>query len=313
MPTHQVENLMLTPAVWAVGKWPEGMAFDGQSLWVAESGQRTLARLDPFSGAVIERVPSGRLPVGMVANRQTGEVFAEVATDQTIVKFSRSGKGGKFVSLPDYPNGIAADDVAIWTLLWVDGSNADVSVIRHDQRTGASKKSEILGQAGSKIAKAGNSLWVNQAMQYNTDLNLLDPGTLQRKQVVTLDGFFPAMAATETGVFLGGGNWDVNGTVIRVDPATLFETARRELPGEFIDRITTDGEFVVAAGTKGTLWVMEAGYLALRREIRLNYGEFTPASLLIEGDTLYISVHTGSGENGSILELKGWMPAPGHP
>jgi len=309
----QAEELTLNAMVWPVGKWPEGMAFDGEFLWVAESGQRNLAQINPSSGAVMGRVSSGRLPVGMVANQNTGEVWAEVATDQTLVKFNRAAKGGKFASIPDYPSGIAADGTAIWVLLWVDGSNAQGRVVRYDQRSAAMSKSELLGDAPSRIARAGQWLWVNQAKLDTTHLNLLDPASLTKKQTITLNGFCPEMAASENSVFLGGGRWDVDGLVVRVDPFTMQETARRQLPGEFTYRMTADNEFVVAAGMNGTLWVLAAADLTILRKIRLDYGNFQPSSLLIADGMLLVSTHNGAGENGAILVLKDWVPRLGHP
>jgi len=123
-----------------------------------ESGQRTLAHINPDTGAIAERVKSGRLPVGVATNPVTGDVFAEVATDQALVKYSRGAKGGKFASLPDYPNGIAADDTAVWVLMHIGGSNAQGQVIRYDQRSGSSSKSELLGDAVSNIGKVVNGV-----------------------------------------------------------------------------------------------------------------------------------------------------------
>lgn len=311
-PSGPAEEIRLTPTVWPVGKWPEGMAFDGNFLWVAESGQRTLAHLNPDTGAIAERVNSGRLPVGMATNPQTGDVFAEVATDQTIVRFSRGAKGGKFVSLPDYPNGIVADETAVWVLMWIGGSNAQGQVIRYEQRSGSSSKSELLGDAVSNIGKAGSGIWVNQAKLDTTQLNLLDPATLQRRQTVTFNGFFPSLAATEKSIVMAGGEWDVSGSVLRVDPSTMQETARQQLPGEFLYKVAANEDFVVAAGYKGTLWILDSDDLTLRRTIHLDWGPFRPASLLIDGEILYIAAHEGVGENGSILVVEGWAPA-GHP
>jgi hypothetical protein len=185
-------------------------------------------------------------------------------------------------------------------------------VIRYDQRSGNSSKSELLGDAVSNIGKTGNGVWVNQAKLDTTHLNLLDATSLQRRQTVTLNGFFPSLVATNKSIVMAGGAWDVSGSVTRIDPATMQETARQELPGEFIYRLTANEDFVVAAGYQGTLWILDSDDLTLRRTIRLDWGPYRPASLLIDGETLYISAHEGVGENGSILALEGWAPT-GHP
>ena len=62
-PVPAAEHVVLTPTVIPLGQNVEGIAFDGKWLWAAESGQRTIARIDLARGAVVERVKVGRLPV----------------------------------------------------------------------------------------------------------------------------------------------------------------------------------------------------------------------------------------------------------
>ena len=56
-----LDAVTLTPRVIPVGKWAEGIVFDGSSLWVAESGQRTIAQLDLDRGNVTRRITVGRV------------------------------------------------------------------------------------------------------------------------------------------------------------------------------------------------------------------------------------------------------------
>ena len=317
IPAPKVEDITLTPKVWPVGKWPEGMAHDGNALWVAESGQRNLAQINPDSGAVMERVSAGRLPVGVVSNPVTGDVFAAVATDQKVVRFSRSAKGGAFASLSDYPNSIAADETAVWVLMWVDGSNAQSKMVRYDQKTASTTTSGLLGSGAWGVAKSGNALWTNHTGgtegAINTVVSQFDPKTLKPTQKIELAGNLGGLAATEGSVFVCGGNWDVDGVVVRIDPGTLKETARKQIPGEFSYRIAADADYVVVAGAKGTLSVFSADDLALRRTIHLDWKAYQPSSLLIVGEVLYVAAHEGEGENGSVLVVNGWAPVRGHP
>lgn len=317
IPALQAEDLTLTPLVWPVGKWPEGMAHDGNALWVAESGQRNLAQINPDSGAVMDRVSAGRLPVGLASNPVTGDVFAAVATDQKVVRFARSAKGGTFASLSDYPNSITADETAVWVLMWVDGSNAQSKMVRYDQKTASATTSGLLGSGAWGIAKSGNALWTNHTGgtegAITTVVSRFDPQTLKPTQKVELNGNLGGLAATEGSVFVCGGNWDVDGVVVRIDPATMKETARKQIPGEFSYRIAADADYVVVGGAKGTLWVFSAEDLTLRRTIHLDWKAYQPSSLLIVGEVLYVAAHEGDGENGSILVINGWAPTRGHP
>jgi len=46
----QPDELVVQPQVIPVGKWLEGIAWNGDALWVAESGQRRLASVNPDTG-----------------------------------------------------------------------------------------------------------------------------------------------------------------------------------------------------------------------------------------------------------------------
>ncbi len=289
------------------------MTHDGNHLWLAESGQRTLAQINESSGAIIERVSAGRLPVGMATNPQTGDVFAEVVTDKTVIKYSRGAQGGKFVSLPDYPESIAANDTAVWVLIYIDGSNESGQVIRYDQRTLAMTKSDLIGYGICEMDQQSDWVWVNQTVDDSTQLHLLDPTSLQRQQTISVAGYLPSIATSENSVILAGGAWEGDGVVARIDPFQRQEKARRTFPGEYIYSVTADNEFVVAVGVRGTIWVMAAEDLSLLRTVHLNWNEYQPSSLMIDGEILYISTHIGNGENGSILVVKDWAPALGHP
>lgn len=301
-PPKPVQEVTLKPYVWEVGKWPEGIAFDGRHFWVSESGQRTLVQLDS-SGNVMRRVNSGRLPVGMVGNPATESVIAAVATDEKLIQFSSSGKGGSFASLPDYPNDITGDQQAVWVIMWLNGSNADTAVIRYDQRTKQSAKSQNLGSHGSDIVKAGNLIWVSHGTGQGSRLSVLDPNGLNLLPTIPLSGHLSALAGNETEVFVGGGVWDVSGEIVRVDSTTMRETHRRQLPGEFIYRVAADSDHVVAIGYRGTIWLMSARDLSLQKVARLSWGQFAPAAAMIHDGCLYITTHRGNGDNGSVLVI----------
>ncbi|MEZ5853191.1 MAG: hypothetical protein R3D67_00040 [Hyphomicrobiaceae bacterium] len=80
--------------MWPVGKWPEGIVYDGDAFWIAESGQRRIARLDERNGAVTKRIAVGRLPVDMLGASR-GRIFALVYTDRLVWEQPRRGAGKK--------------------------------------------------------------------------------------------------------------------------------------------------------------------------------------------------------------------------
>ena len=301
-----VENLTIDPIV-----WPEGIATDGRHFWVSESGQRTLAQLDLDNGSVIRRVNSGRLPVGMV-NFRNESVFSVVATDSKLIRYNQAGNGGTFASIPEYPNDIAADETAVWVLMWINDTNSTAQVIRYDPDSGASTKSAILGSHASDVVRAGKWLWVSHGTGQGSSLDVLDPAGLNQLPSIPLNGHLSALAGNEHSVYVAGGQWDVNGEVVRVDPGQMRVVARQQLPGEFIYALTADSDHVVAVGYHGTIWVMSAQDLSIEKVIRLTWGQYSPASVMLLGESIFITTHRGDGENGSVLKIPEVIEG-GHP
>jgi hypothetical protein len=75
-----------------------------------------------------------------------------------------------------------------------------------------------------------------------------------------------------------------------------------------VQRIITDDEVVVAASLDGTLTVMDAGTLLIRKIVTLSTGPLRPSDLLIDGDRLTIVAQQLGGENGAVLVVDGWRP-----
>ncbi len=306
-----VQELTMEPIVWPVGKWPEGIATDGRNFWVAESGQRTLAQLDLDNGSVLKRVNSGRLPVGLV-NFRNESIFSVVATDQKLIRYNQAGNGGTFSSIPEYPNDITSDDNAVWVVMWINDTDSAAQVIRYDPDSGATTKSGILGSSAADVIRAGKWLWVSHASGKESSLDVLEPNGLQQLPSVPLNGHFSALAGNEHSVYVAGGEWDVRGEIVRVDPGQMQEVARQQLPGEFIYRVTADSDHVVAVGYHGTIWVMSAHDLSIEKVIRLTWGQYTPASVMLLGESIFITTHLGNGENGSVLKIPEVIEG-GHP
>src|SRR6185295_12728485 len=135
----------LTPSIVAVGKWAEGVAFDGNSLWVAESGQRSIAEI-PKDGTIARHVSVGRLPVGM-ASLPDGRIYALVQTDQIVWQQTPGNpKGRRLTSLKECPNALAAGPRALWVLTQPDCSSGSSRAIRIDPESGRQFPTEQLGE-----------------------------------------------------------------------------------------------------------------------------------------------------------------------
>tara|TARA_R110000850_G_scaffold137044_4_gene258248 strand:+ start:370 stop:1326 length:957 start_codon:yes stop_codon:yes gene_type:complete len=299
------ENQNLEFVKWPVGMWPEDIAFDGKDIWVAESGQETLVQLNADSGEVIRRVDAGPMTVGMVSNISKGTIFAADASDRTLLKYSNSGTGSVFASVPGFYVDIIADEVAIWVL------TDNGKVIRYDQDSGATTTAKLNDRNYKgdywSLTRSGNSIFV---IDIDRDLSViveLDKDDLFIGTEIEIDGFFPSIAANDSSIFVAGGEPDVDGEIIQFKPGTAEIISSYNIENEYVELVTADSNFVVAVGEYGTLWLFSAKDLKFLKSVSLIKEDWLPGSVLIQGESVYITTHVGNGENGSILVLRDFL------
>ena len=217
-PVPAAERVVLTPTVIPLGQNVEGIAFDGKWLWAAESGQRTIARIDLARGAVVERVKVGRLPVDM-ASTGDGDIFALVQTDNAIWR-QRAGRGSVFAHVPNCPNGMVAHGENLWVLNQPTCSSEHSRVSRVDARSGRQVQSSELGEWGQALTAFGRQIWVAHAR--GVALTAVDEDSLRAIPVEVRGASLWAITANASNVYAGGridGTRD-DGLVVMIDPAT---------------------------------------------------------------------------------------------
>jgi hypothetical protein len=303
----------ITPRVIPVGKWAEGMAFDGNSLWVAESGQRMIAQVNPAQGGVIRRVQVGRLPVNMAfAN---GAIYALVQTDKLVwQQVPGSPQGRQIGGLEGCPQAMAAGGQYLWVLTWPDCSSNTGRVIRVDPRTNERRSSEGLAEMSQAIVSHQGKTWIGHSR--GPSLTVIDEQSLAIQKPNVANVSVQAMTANGARVHIGGSAapGGPQGVVVSVDPTTMQEV-RRQVVDQPIATMTDDDSHVVAVGNRGRIYVFSAGELELRRTIDMPGISFRPddgagpRSALMQGGSLYIANGQQFGENGAILVLADWRPA----
>ena len=300
------EVLTLEPEVLPVGKWAEGAAFDGQNLWVAESGQRSLAVVEP-AGRIASHVQVGRLPVGVEASA-AGDIYSLQHTDKSLWTKGRKERKGKILArLQECPQDLAVTDKAVWVLSWPDCSSANARAIRIDRRSGKQSPTELLGEWGEAITAAHGSIWVGHVR--GNRISRIDPGSLAIDDVPTGDVAVWDVASNAGLVYGGGriGEDNTQGVVLAIAPNSLEIVARQQV-GQMVQRVVADDRHVVAVGLEGRIWVMAADTLILEREIALSVGAFRPSDALIVGNQLVVIAQQLNGENGAVLLINGWKP-----
>ncbi len=300
----------LTPRVIELGKWVEGVADDGHNYWVAESGQRTIARVDLASGRVLGRVKVGRLPVSMVST-YAGEVYAMVFTDQTIWQQHDDGRGAVFTKIPDCPQDLIMAGGNLWALTEPDCSSQTSRVIRIDPQTKRQFPSGDLGEWGQALASYDSDIWVGHARA--PAISVVDQRSLRQRSIDVPGAEFWAMASDSQHVYGAGrtSGTSEDGLIVMFDPNRLSEVARASV-GERVTQIKSDENYVVAAGDKGTIWVFSVTDLTLLRTITLSTGTFEPHALLLADDQqLVISAGSYNGDNGALFVVSNYQPDNG--
>ncbi|MFN8023939.1 MAG: YncE family protein [Acidimicrobiales bacterium] len=193
-----------------VGNGPRAVAFDGSSIWVANSLANTVQKIARDSGAVLATVPVGSGPVGLafgggsmwVANSTGGSVTRiDPATATVTATIPVSGA----------PQRLAWDGSRMWVTRAAAGS---VSAITPASNTVTATVG--VGNSPSGIAFDGNVLWV--ANSGDNTVSTVSPVNESQDDVVVVGG-------QPTGVtFDGRWVWVANtgpNTVQRIDPLTV--------------------------------------------------------------------------------------------
>jgi outer membrane protein assembly factor BamB len=309
------DSITIPARAMEVGKWAEGLTFDGASIWVAESGQKSIAQVDPATGKVLRRVLVGRLPVGM-ATYTDGAVYSLVQTDKILWQQFPAQSGGKpFTGLPGCPTALTAGDQAMWILSEPNCSSEDSFLIRLDPRTGARTNSGSLGDSAQAILATPGKIFVAATRSPNLAIVNQKSMAIQKADIPGVELW--ALAANDSQLFAGGLRGE-QGVLVAIDPASGRELQRQSV-GQKIFQIAADKTHVVALSNEGSAYVFSAATLQLQRVVTVTppYGGISAGGGVrdarIIGDILYITSGQQFGENGALLALGNWRPAAAAP
>jgi YVTN family beta-propeller protein len=141
-----------------VGQAPEAITYGAGSIWVTNSGDNTVMRINPKTHEVIQTIPVGSNPVGIaVAGTR---VWVTNAGDGTVTEIDSTTNRvvGDPIRAGSLPDAIAANDQGAWVANAGDGT-----IVHIDAHTGATGKTVPVGQDPQGLALDGNTLWVSSA------------------------------------------------------------------------------------------------------------------------------------------------------
>ena len=206
-----------------VGSAPAGIAVGGGFVWVTNSLDSTVSRINTQDGAT-EEIPVGNGPTGIAFDERGGHVWVVNTHDQTISRIgARDGKVKTFshAEVPPDPGAVAVGAGALWV-----ASKSDNTVVKLDPRSGRQLLEPIhVGQVPAAILVGLDSVWV--ANSVDGTVSQIDPADGRIAAVIPVD-------AGPSGLALAGDEvWTANelaGTLSRIDPRA--GTASRGFPWE---------------------------------------------------------------------------------
>ncbi|PCJ94286.1 MAG: hypothetical protein COA52_05335, partial [Hyphomicrobiales bacterium] len=302
----QADNVVLRPQVYRLGANVKGLAYDGTWVWAAESGQRSIAKLDLNTGRFIERINVGRSPEAIVSTGN-GDTYTMLTGNKSIWRQRANGRGSKLANLNECPQAMIADGRNIWVLTQPDCDEFSSRVVKVNARSGRSEDSGVLNEQANDLVAYRNQIWIAHSQSPN--LTIINQRSMRDITLRIRRAKFMAITADSQHIFAAGSgrNRNSDGLVVMIDPDRERELHRIELPQK-ITHITSDGTYVVAAGEEGTLWVLSADDLELLRTITMRSGSFTPGGVLIEDGQLLVSVDQYRRRNGAVFAMDDWKP-----
>jgi ABC-type transport system substrate-binding protein/DNA-binding SARP family transcriptional activator len=194
-----------------VGANPDAIAFSAQDVWVANGSDGTVTEVDPMANKSVDTFHVGALPAAIAVG--PGVVWVANSGDDNLSRIDLDSSRVDTVSAGDGPDGLLVDGDALWV-----ANGADGTVSHLDAKTGAPLSSSVPADAGaSGLLLADGALWV--ANQSALSVTRIDPRSEQPRATATIPvGDGPhALVATHGAIWASN---EYDGTVSRIDPMT---------------------------------------------------------------------------------------------
>jgi ABC-type transport system substrate-binding protein/DNA-binding SARP family transcriptional activator len=234
----------LSTVVTSVGR-PNGVAYGAGSVWVTDSADNMLLRIDP-AGHVNDRIQVGSGPAGVVV--ADGEVWVANELDGTVSEVN-PGSGTPVATIPV---GIGPDAIASgFGSVWVANITSD-TLSRINATTGEFVATVSLRTAPSAIAVGDGAVWVTS--QETGELLRVDPAGNHISQAIPVGQSPDGLAVGADAVWVADGG----GSLSRVDPRT-GKVQTTAVGGAPAGVVYADGAVWVANGVSGTVSRIDPG------------------------------------------------------
>jgi peptide/nickel transport system substrate-binding protein len=176
-----------------VGNGPTGIALGDGAVWVANSLDNSVSRIDPNRGVVVATIPVGGTPSGVAVG--LGAVWVSNAGDGTVSRISPSSKAViRSIPVGNGPGAIAVGAGAVWVANSLDGT-----VSRIDPASDTVVDAFGVGGGPNAVAVSPGAVWATSELRgtvsridpdTNTPVRTIDVGSAPAGAAVTKDGLW---------------------------------------------------------------------------------------------------------------------------
>lgn len=223
---------------------PKAIAADGQMVWVSDDVDHAVARIDPATNTIVERVTLASVgavagPVSPFGLAIDGDALWVSDFDQGVVLRvdTRTKKVTMVVSNVDHPEGIAVGFGSVWVVEHRLGSLA-----RIDPSTGTiiasvalpgTGKSAVCGMCVDSVTTSSDSVWV--PLNFGNGVARIDPFSNGVSAQIPMGRVVDSLAIGDGAVWAAG--WDgsipctdAGASLSRIDEVTNVATGSATVP-----------------------------------------------------------------------------------
>jgi YVTN family beta-propeller protein len=213
-------------------------------VWVANSLDGTVSRIDPGTDGVVQTTRVGSDPSGIAVARS--RVWVASHGDGTLDALdATTGHLRRRLAVGDGPSDVATAGGSIWVADDIAGT-----VARLDANTGAAEDVVHVGDAPTTLVGSAAGVWVLDRL--DSTISHIDPATDSVVSTTPLRGDAEAVVRAARGAWVADGS---TGRLLRVDGRT----------GEVAQTIDLHARAVALASTRTGVWVAFAGAGAAHR------------------------------------------------
>jgi YVTN family beta-propeller protein len=233
-----------------VGRGPDAIAIGQGGVWVANSGDGTVLRIDSSTNKVVGSAKVGHGPAAIAVGQ--GGVWVANALDGTVSRLDASTGTviGAAITVGSHPDAIAVGQGGVWVANYTDDT-----VSRIDSTTGKVIGSTRVGNGPDAIAVGPSAVWV--ANYADNTVSRIDPTTGKVVRSTKVGNGPDAIAVGQSAVWVANHG---DNTVSRIDPRTGAVIGNPIRVGTAPDSIAVGPSAVwVANATSNTVSHIDSG------------------------------------------------------